>query len=336
MKLSRAFWLITLSCCLILSPGRILLPAGAPAPDSQDSPVPAVTASLPIKISGFAQLVYTGQKDPADTFSVRRARLSLETRILKKLNFKVQADLTRSPVLLDALAEVLLAEKFNFRAGQFLVPFSLESTTSAGRLLTVNRSRAVDLLAPGRDNNAAGRDQGLALFGRFSIFQYTLGLVNGAGINKKDDNGHKDFAGRLLATPGGGLSLGISVYKGRKFDTAASTNLARNRLGLEVSWDYRLFHLRAEYIEARDDLAEKFGWYVLSAFDLKPDRYQLVLRAEAFQPDRNLPGQRTEVYTAGANWFLSPASKVQANFEYHRQEAGPDHSLLLLHLQVGF
>jgi len=89
-------------------------------------------------------------------------------------------------------------------------------------------------------------------------------------------------------------------------------------------------------IEARDYLTEKYGWYIQTAFDLKPDRYQLVLKLDSFQPDRNLPGQRTEVYTAGVNWFLSPASKFQANFEYHRQGAEPDHSVCLLHLQVGF
>lgn len=328
--------LIVVGLFLVLAAGRQPARAYFPAPENQGSSVPAVSSSLPLKVSGFAQLLFTGQNEATDTFSVRRARLSLDGRILKKLSFKVQADLTRSPVLLDALAEVLLDEKFSLRAGQFLVPFSLESTTSAGRLLTVNRSRVVDLLAPGRDNNSAGRDVGLVVFGRFSIFQYNLGLVNGAGINKKDDNDRKDFAGRLLASPVGGLRLGLSVYNGRRFDSTASANLVRNRLGLEASLDLRFLHLVAEYIEGRDDLTKKYGWYVQAAFDLKPESYQLVLKLDSFCPDRSLPGQKTTVYTAGTNWFLSAASKLQANFEYHRQEAGPDRSVMLLHLQVGF
>jgi len=147
--------------------------------------------------------------------------------ILKNLSFKVQVDLTKSPALLDALAEVLLDDRFNLRAGQFLVPFSLESTTSAGRLLTINRSRVVDLLAPGRDNNSAGRDLGLVVFGRFSIFQYTLGLVNGTGINKKDDNGHKDFAGRLIASRAGAETWRSSSNGGVD---APSQTTSQNRL----------------------------------------------------------------------------------------------------------
>ncbi len=336
MKFSRSFMMITLTGLLTLVAGSERLAAENPVSESPGAQGQTISSSLPLKISGFAQLLFTGQKDPANTFAVRRARISLDGRILKKLSFKVQADLTRSPVLLDALAEVMLDEKFNLRAGQFLVPFSLESTTSAGRLLTINRSRAVDLLAPGRDNNSAGRDLGLVVFGRLSIFQYSLGLLNGAGINKKDDNSHKDFAGRLVVSPGGGLSLGLSVYRGQKLDTGTSTNLARNRLGLEASWDFRFFHLWAEYIEARDGLIEKYGWYVQTAFDLQSGKYQLLLKLDSFQPDRNLPGQRSEVYTAGANWFLSQASKVQANLEYHHRGVEPDHSVLLLHLQVGF
>lgn len=336
MKPQRSLGLIIFGLFLILPAGRQPARAELPAAENQGPSVQAVSSSLPLKISGFAQLLFTGQNDQADTFSVRRVRLSLDGRILKKLSFKVQADLSRSPALLDALAEVLLDEKFNLRAGQFLVPFSLESTTSAGRLLTINRSRVVDLLAPGRDNNSAGRDLGLVAFGRLSIFQYSLGLVNGAGINKKDDNGRKDFAARLIASPARGLRLGLSVYNGRRFDSTVEANLVRNRLGLEASLDCRFFHLAAEYIEGRDDLTKKYGWYLQTAFDLKPESYQLVLKLDSFCPDRSLPGQKTTVYTAGANWFLSAASKLQANLEYHRQEAGPDRKVFLLHLQVGF
>ncbi|NPV82020.1 MAG: porin [Candidatus Aminicenantes bacterium] len=336
MKLSRSIWLIVLSCALLLTSLQVPLLGASPEMENQKPQGQAIYSSLPLKLSGFAQLLFTGQNNAADTFSVRRARLSLDGRILKKLTFKVQADLTRSPVLLDALAEVLLDEKFSLRAGQFLVPFSLESTTSAGRLLTVNRSRVVDLLAPGRDNNSAGRDIGLVVFGQFSIFQYSLGLVNGAGINKKDDNARKDFAGRLIVNPARGFHLGLSVYNGRRLDAATSTNLVRNRFGLEASFNFSFLHLVAEYIEGKDDLTEKNGWYVQAALDLKPERYQLVLKLDHFEPDRNLADQGTTVYTAGANWFLSPASKFQVNYEYHSQEAGPDRSVLLLHLQVGF
>lgn len=314
--------------------------AGALAWSSEPRPQNAtggvLASSLPLTLSGYAQFQFTGHSETEDTFSIRRARLSLGGNILKKLRFKLQADLVRSPALLDALAEFLLNEKLNLRGGQFLVPFSLESTTSAGQLLTINRSRVVELLAPGRDNGSAGRDIGLVAFGRLSIINYSLGLLNGSGLNKKDDNGHKDLAGRLTASPAPGLTFGFSFYNGRRFDSSASANLIRNRYGLEASWHHLFLHLTAEYIIGQDDRTKKDGWYLLGAFDLKPRKYQLVLKLDYFNPDRSLPGQSSFVYTAGANWFLSPVSKVQANFEYHRLESGPDYRVALLHWQVVF
>lgn len=316
-----------------LSAGALSWPS---EPGSQDSTSGVLASSLQLTVSGFAQFLFTSHTETEDTFSLRRARLSLGGNILKKLRFKLQADLVRSPALLDALAEVLLTEKLNIRGGQFLVPFSLESTTSAGQLLTINRSQVIELLAPGRDNGSAGRDIGLVVFGRLSIFNYTLGFLNGSGLNKKDDNGHKDLAGRLTASPARGLTLGFSIYNGRRFDSSLSSNLIRNRYGLETSWHHRFLHLAAEYIIGQDDRKKKDGWYLLGAFDLKPRKYQLVLKLDYFNPDRSLTGQGSLVYTAGANWFLSPLSKVQANFEYHRLESGPDYRVALLHWQVGF
>ncbi|MGQ9800327.1 MAG: porin [Candidatus Saccharicenans sp.] len=336
MKKTRTILLKTLILALVLSwlPAEVL--ARSPELQAQDSTGGVLTSSLPLTVSGFIQFLFTGHTEVEDTFSIRRARLSLGGNILKRLRFKLQADLARSPALLDALAEVILDEKLNLRGGQFLVPFSLESTTSAGQLLTINRSRVVDLLVPCRDNGSAGRDIGLVVFGRFSIFNYSLGFLNGSGFNKKDDNDHKDFAGRLTASPARGLTLGFSIYNGRRFESSTSVNLIRNRYGLEASWHYRHLHLATEYIFGQDDRTEKSGWYLLGAFDLLPKKYQLVLRLDYFNPNSSLPGQSSLVYTAGANWFLSPMSKVQANFEYHRLESGPDYRVALLHLQFGF
>lgn len=324
---------------LILSLALLLCPAPAltgGVVSQKSSPPGTVSSSQPLTLSGYTQLLFEGKNEAADTFSIRRARFGLGGAILKNLNFKIQADLTRSPVLLDALAEVTLNPLINFRAGQFLVPFSLESTTSAGQLLTINRSQAVDRLAPGRDNRSAGRDLGLVVFGSYSIIKYTFGLVNGAGINKKDDNDHKDLAARITFHPLQELAFGFSFYDGRSFEASSSVNLLRNRYGLEFSWHQAPFQLQAEYIKVRDHMTEKFGWYLLGAVDLIQDKYQLLFRLDCLNVDRNLPDQRTTVYTAGANWFLSPMSRMQVNVEYHRVESGPDFKTFLLQLQLGF
>jgi hypothetical protein len=296
----------------------------------------AVESSLSLKLSGFAQLQFAENNDSNDSFSIRRARLSLGGNLLRKLHFKLQADLTKSPVLLDALAEVTFRKELNLGAGQFLVPFSLENTTSAGELLTINRSQTVEKMAPGRDNGAIGRDIGAFLFGSYSFFDYAIGLVNGSGINKTDDNNHKDLVGRFLIRPFKATMVGFSFYSGRQRQAGEAIDLLRDKYGMELMVNYSRFKLVAEFIQAKDDRVKRQGWYVQNSLYLIPEKYQLVFRIDSINLDKSLPGQKTIIYTAGANWFLSSKSKLQANFEYHRKETGSDHRAILLQLQAGF
>lgn len=297
---------------------------------------PVIQTSLPLKLSGYAQLQAVEKNEATDSFSIKRARLSLGGNLLPKLRFKLQVDLTKSPVLLDALAEVIFRQEINLRLGQFLVPFSLENLSPTSELLTINRSQTVEKLAPGRDNGAIGRDIGLAMFGSYSIFEYTTGLVNGSGLNKTDTNDHKDFVGRLVARPLKEISVGFSVYNGRQTVAGNPANLLRNKTGLELAVNYRRFNLRAEYIQARDDQIKKQGWYVLGAYSIIKDKLQFVARFEAVDPDRSLPANRITIYTVGANWLLTARSKLQANYEYYREEAAANHHAALIQLQLGF
>ncbi|MBC7364976.1 MAG: hypothetical protein H5U07_10645 [Candidatus Aminicenantes bacterium] len=295
-----------------------------------------VGSSLPLKLSGYAQLQLSEKNTENLTFFINRARFSLAGALTRWLRFKLQADVAKSPVLRDALAEVILSEKINLRLGQFIVPFGLENTTSAGELLTINRSQTVDLLAPGRDNAAAGRDQGVMLFGHYSVFEYHLGLFNGSGINRKDDNDHKDFSFRVLLRAAPGLKAGFSVYQGRKRAAENTTNLVRNKYGLEASFTRERFLLNAEYLRATDGQQKKQGGYVLLAYSVKPEKLQLIGRLETVNLDLSLAGQKSTVYTAGVNWFITSKSKLQINYEYHDRQADANIRAFLVQLQVGF
>lgn len=310
----------------------------ASPPEEKDGkqPQPVVESSLPLKLSGFAQLQFSSKNTEIDTFFVNRARLSLAGSPVSWLRFKIQVDLVKSPVLRDALAELIVNEHLNFRLGQFLVPFSSENTTSAGDLLTINRSQTVDLLAPGRDNSAAGRDQGVVLFGRFSFFEYNIGILNGSGINHKDDNERKDISGRFLFRAASGLKLGFSIYQGKKPSPGIPADVVRNKQGLEVSFTHGRLLLNTEYIRARDDRLNKHGWYLLMAYHAIPDKFQLLTRFESINLDTSMPGQKASVYTAGANWFITPKSKLQVNYEYHARKSERDIHAFLFQLQMGF
>jgi len=329
-----AGWLIAVMVSLLLTTAQAQ--TGDQAEGDKNKTASAVLSSLPIKLSGYAQIQGAWENEANDTFSIRRARLTLSGQLLKSLRLKVQLDFTKSPALLDAQAEVVPRREISFRAGQFLVPFSLENITSSSDLLTINRSQAVEKLVPGRDNGSSGRDIGAAFFGSYSIFDYTLSILNGSGANKADSNDHKDLAVRLVTHPLKTLSLGISIYNGRQTASDSPALLLRNRYGLELAFNYQRFGLQAEFIQAKDDMIKKEGWYALATYSVIRQKLQLVTRLEAINLDRNLPDQKTTIYTAGANWFLTSRSKFQANYEYHQTESGPDHQAVFFLLQAGF
>ncbi|MFW6160638.1 MAG: porin, partial [Acidobacteriota bacterium] len=193
-----------------------------------------------LKLSGFFQFEYfTGHKN-ANAFRARRARLNLNGEVLEGFNFKLQVDPTQNPSLIDLHLDLKIANKLRFRAGQFKIPFSLENLTSSGNLDTVNRSLTVEYLCPGRDNKAKGRDIGLSLISRLAGIELILGVLNGAGINRMDNDKYKDIAGRLVFSPLTFVSLGSSHYRGKStLPTGSYEN--KNRTGFDVVFTINRF-----------------------------------------------------------------------------------------------
>ncbi len=307
----------------------------APAEEQKDSPL--VTAAKSLTLSGYAQVLGVVWDPGVNTFSLRRARIGLSGDILKNLKFKILVDVMKSPALLDALVEFEPSKILNVRVGQFLVPFSLESVTPTRDLDMINRAAVVDTLVPGRDNGSSGRDIGTALYGSYAIFEYTVGLFNGSGINKTDTNSHKDWSGRLVVHPFKFLSLGGSLYLGKQDSTPGAPLVRRDREGLEAALILKAFSLKSEYIHAQDDLISKAGGYVQAGFFALPARLQALLRYDWLDLDRSVAGDAKNVITAGVNWFILGRTKLQVNYEIHRlQGGGRDNSGLMAQFQAAF
>jgi phosphate-selective porin len=314
-----------------------LLLVAAAAAGQEKSPAPAVTASRPFKLTGYTQVLSTTQSVGLDGLAIRRARFSLTGDILKNVKIKVQVDLLKNPVLLDAQIDWTLDKAAVVRVGQFKIPFSLESTTSSADLDSIDRSQVVNKIAPGWDIGASGRDIGLVLAGQASVFEYAVGTFNGAGLNKADTNDHKDLSARLLVRPVDGLAFGGSYYEGLYSTAAAAPRTVRRRIGGEAAWVTKDFSFKAEYIRATDAAAERDGGYVQAAAFVVPGKCQVLLKYDAYDKDRAAAGDRVGAYTAGLNWFLAERSKLQVNYLVFRGEAGLTlNRLLEIQLQLGF
>lgn len=165
--------------------------------------------------SGYIQAQFTHSNKAQDSFQIRRTRIKLKGQIADSILFKLQVDSSRIPVLLDAQVDLRLSPYANLRLGQYKVHFSLENLTSSSSLDFINRSLAVEKLCPGRDIGSSGRDIGISIYGGSAKIEYSLGLFNGAGKNRLDNNEHKDLCGYLIYSPVNSLLVGFSYYRGK-------------------------------------------------------------------------------------------------------------------------
>ncbi len=313
----------------------VLVQGPARADEPKESAV--TTAFKSLRLTGYAQVLGAAWDKDTDTFSLRRARIALSGEIIKNLKFRVNVDAVKSPILLDAEVEYQPKAFAGVKFGQFRIPFSLESFTSTGDLDMVNRSIAVDALAPGRDNSSSGRDVGAAFFGTYSVLEYMVGIFNGSGINKTDNNDHKDWSGRVILRPVKFLAIGGSLYRGRQNPEAEGPLVKRDKEGLEAVLAVGRFSVKSEYIHAQDDAISKAGWYAQAGIFALPGKLQGLIRYDFLDLDRAVADDAKYVVALGVNWFIKGRTKLQVNYEIHRLQAGGgEKSGLLAQFQAGF
>jgi phosphate-selective porin len=296
------------------------------------------TSSEPaLKLNGFTQVSYTHWEEGVSEFRIRRARLGLKGDVFKNINYRLQIDATKSPILLDAIVEFNLSSRLGLRIGQFKVPFSQENLASSSSLDTINRSQPVEKLCPGRDIGSYGRDIGVMASGKFSKVEYFLGIFNGAGINKGDLNKQKDIAARLVLHPLDFIQVAAAFYKGHYSSDIGVTPVRRDRSGIEVFLNRSRFSLKGEYIFAKDDQTSRDGWYLQAGCFILSKKLQPIIKYESYDKDREMAGDRSEVMIIGLNLFFTENTKFQINYELHREESGSrSNSALLAQFQAGF
>ena len=175
-----------------------------------------------VKLSAFMQGEYDwidsgkeGETTGTSSFYLRRLRFILAGDLYRgkkgaKIDYRVYVDLCRIPKnpILDMWVRYQPVKEFGVQFGQFKNPLSFEASISPAKYDFIDFSYVVSNLAKmGADDltgyNMTARDAGFQLFGGFlhrdgySIINYNIGVVNGNGINTKDDNKSKDVFGRL-------------------------------------------------------------------------------------------------------------------------------------------
>jgi hypothetical protein len=162
--------------------------------------------------------------------------------------------------------------KGTLTAGQQLVPFGLEAQAVEEIRPVINSAQFTSALS-----GINTRQIGLIYRGdsfvnvdytnnyRSTLLEYAFGVVNGSGPNKSDNNGKKDWVGRVAFTLPADynswlreLKLGVSYYKGYNNLANTTSNAVvqianSTRTGFDINYTHLPFSVAYEFAQGRDD-----------------------------------------------------------------------------------
>jgi hypothetical protein len=318
-----------------------------------------VTAGKNIQLAGYTQVRYQNLEEAGKKsgFDIRRARLDAKGTISPYFSYRLQTDFAGTSTgafakLLDAYAEVKLADYFNLTIGQQKVALSYENQVSDNKSESIDRSQVVEaLVARGKDviGNHNGRDIGIQVNGSLfnindrPLVDYQVGVFNGAGINvAADNNQSKDVATRLVFHPLAGLDLGGSYYDGVGNYLVTSTdkatkNKGRTRWGAELSYEWQNLSLRSEYLKGKDNIVTKAGYYVQVGYYILPKEFQAIAKYDNYDPNKDKADDASTLYTLGLNYFFNPNARLQVAYTI-KEEQGPkvNNNYAVFQFQIGF
>ncbi len=285
----------------------------------------------------------TAYRGTAPIFDGHAFELVLSGRPHKRLSFFGEVEFERvAGVGGDRGGEIVVEQAFanlsfwallNLRAGVVLIPFgNVNIDHFAPRRDVVTKPLVSYVVAP-----SDWTDNGVGLYGRrllgsswlVSYEAYAVaGLgaeANGLGMRGArqgygaDNNRDKALVGRIAATRGGGLELGLSAYRG-KYDDAGRQVLAGwaidnlTRVGpLTATGEYNAFRAQRELGSS----TRLRGFYVRAALDLGRTLLSRTPLGRDFdEPRLALVGQYDEVHIDG------PVDGVDSSNRERRQTVG--------------
>lgn len=280
-----------------------------------------------LTIGGFIDGQYTLDADQ-NTFFVRRARLSISGDVTEHLEYKLQTEMAGGVRMIDAFVKCKFCNWLNLELGQFKTPFTLESQYILLNKEGIDYAQAINRLSGYNDplpgNRTNGRDIGVMVYGGlmkldggYSLLNYNVGVFNGSGINRKDDNLTKDIIARLDVHPFlKDLVLSASLIRGTYAD-AGNPDAANNRYSFGGEYKSDALTIRSEYVRAdietggepltTDGYYLVAGWWLPleSSFRLRP-----VLRYDRL----NSAGTSSVLYMAGLDCWPLSHLRLQAGY----------------------
>ena len=259
---------------------------------------------------------YLGNVTGNNTFRLRRAELKIAGKITPAWAFELMADFAKTQTFTTSGVSVtddkLLQDVFiaytgvkghEFGIGQKKIVITDEALRSSSELDFVERARITRAFSD-------RREAGLFYRGELTekVMAY-LSLTNGTPSNVLDNSNDTLFgAARIDYKPAKGFILGLS---GGTSGGETAAHLRRDLLGAHFRYDgpdTLPIGLRAEYLGGtfgqlgQGDLKQG-GTYATVLYTIAK-QYQLAVRYEELDRNKDAAGNKVKTLTAGFNWLL--------------------------------
>ncbi|WP_455590687.1 porin [Bacteroides sp.] len=305
-----------------------------------------------ITLAGYAQLGYT-YNDAAkktNTFDIKRIIFMAHGKITDRWSCDFMYDFYNDGMLLEVYTDYRILPELNVRIGEFKTPYTIENELSPTTVELINcYSQSVCYLAGVSGSDAlcgvtSGRDIGMMVYGDLfhKLLTYKLAVMNGQGLNIKDQNNQKDVIGNLMVNPTKWLSIGGSFVKGTGHAIAdseitgikAGENYRKNRWSIGGVVTTTPFSLRSEYLSGKDGNVRSKGFYATGCVRLLP-KFDLIASYDYFNPNDEMKLKQSN-YIAGLQYWFYPKCRLQAQYTYCDKQQGGNSNLIQTQIQVRF
>ena len=344
----------------------------ATKPQDGERPVKPLNIHIgPSKLTlfGYAQTQFDMTKTGPETknsFTMMRVILMANAELTRKLSFFLMIDAASTQAskhLHEYYAQYAFMPELKVRVGQFKTPYTLENIISPTLLGTVNLNEGTRYMAGIAGDplygNYVGRDLGAMVTGDaikardgHYYLNYSLGVFNGAGMNLRDNNKHKDVAAMINILPTKEITLSGSfiIGKGRAqandmFGTIAEgTDYTRNRWSVGAEVNYKPMKLRTEFMQGRNGDINNRAFYaelwcrVFRNFDVVLDYDYLNKNTSMSKEARDaFPAwTRTNNYMVGLQYWVYKACRISTQYIFSDRNTGPDTKAWITQFQIAF
>ena len=266
-------------------------------------------------------------------YGLSAARLRVKARATERISGQFTFDASRDPVVLDAFIDAFVVDWASFRIGQFMLPFGFENYVTRFNLMTGTRS----LIARHLWNNGVTspylRDIGIMLKGKYTLFNYEVAQVNGAGFDYmsdesgsfvswgRDNNNSKDYVGRIWMGVPLFAGLGFSMYRGKW-----EGDERRNSWAFDLYLDTGKLIFQTEYERGHglmldDDWSDTdhCGYHVLIGYRFIP-LIEGYYKYDKFDPTRGAVQDTMRDHYFGVNLNFRRSSKLLVSYVRRTEE----------------